>query len=86
MNDLKLLRINTVPNISSRNNFSFLLTPSRINGSTALLDFKGAFGGHAKLPSKYSPEEHRKAWMESRKNNGGVELRRSFLRILLATY
>ena len=49
-------------------------------------DFKGAFGGHAKLPSKYSPEEHRKAWMESRKNNGGVELRRSFLRILLATY
>ena len=49
-------------------------------------DFKGAMGGHTKLPSKYSKQEHQKAYADFRENNGGVKPVRGFLRIMLATY
>ncbi|MBL6670193.1 MAG: hypothetical protein ISP72_08745, partial [Flavobacteriaceae bacterium] len=49
-------------------------------------DFKGAFGGHSKLPSKYSQNEHEKAWDNFLETNGGGKIVRSFLRIMLATY
>jgi hypothetical protein len=49
-------------------------------------DFKGAIGGHTKLPSKYSKQEHQKAYADFRENNGGVKPVRGFLRIMLATY
>ncbi len=49
-------------------------------------DFKGAMGGHTKLPSKYSKQEHQKAYADYRENNGGVKPVRGFLRIMLATY
>ena len=52
----------------------------------AFKDFKGAFGGHQKLSSKYSKAETDKAYEEYRKNRGKTEFRRGFLRILLATY
>ena len=52
----------------------------------AFKDFKGAFGGHQKLSSKYSKAETDKAYEEYRKNKGKTEFRRGFLRILLATY
>ena len=52
----------------------------------AFKDFKGAFGGHQKLPSKFSNAETQKAYQEFRKNRGEIEFKRGFLRILLASY
>ena len=52
----------------------------------AFKDFKGAFGGHQKLSSKYNKAQTDKAYEEYRKNRGKTEFRRGFLRILLATY
>ncbi len=49
-------------------------------------DFKGAIGGHSKLPSKYSQKEHEKAWDNFLETSGGGKIVRSFLRIMLATY
>ena len=49
-------------------------------------DFKGALGGHGKLPSKYSQQESQKAYADYREKNGGSKLVRGFLRIMLATY
>ena len=49
-------------------------------------DFKGALGGHDKLPSKYSQQEYQKAHADYREKNGGTKGVRGFLRIMLATY
>ena len=49
-------------------------------------DFKGALGGHGKLPSEFSKQEHQKAYADYREKNGGSKLVRGFLRIMLATY
>ena len=49
-------------------------------------DFKGAIGGHSKLPSKYSQKEHEQAWDKFLESSGGGKIVRSFLRVMLASY
>jgi len=49
-------------------------------------DFKGAIGGHSKLPSKFSEQERQKAYADYREKNGGAKRVAGFLRVILATY
>ena len=41
-------------------------------------DFKGALGGHSKLPSKYSVDELQKAYADRMTNGGERKLVRGF--------